>query len=226
MKKTHIEIDLDRYKAFFFDFDGVIADSVDIKTEAFRELYRPYGEKAVRYVTQHHKEHGGMSRFLKIRHYHKELLDKDLSDDELKLLTDKFSDLVLKKVVKTSFISGAEEFIRILHAKHKKMFIVSGTPEEEIQRIIQAKNFGNYFLEVRGAPVTKKDNLQYLLEKYQIPAHQSVFFGDSPEDLNAASSLGIRFIAINFCSMDIKGYRDFVDFMDKEIKEVKGLWHR
>lgn len=221
-----MELDMDKYKAFFFDFDGVIADSVDIKTEAFRELYRPYGEEVMRYVTQHHKEHGGMSRFLKIRHYHKELFDKNLSDDELRLLTDRFSDLVLQKVIEASFIKGAVEFIHILHEKGKSMFIVSGTPEEEIQRIIRGKSLGDYFLEVKGTPVAKKDNLQYLLKKYQIPAQESIFFGDSPEDLNAASFLGIRFIPINYCSADVKGYRNFVDFMDKEMKEVKGLWHR
>ena len=30
-------------KLFIFDFDGVIVDSVDIKTEAFGEIYSNYG---------------------------------------------------------------------------------------------------------------------------------------------------------------------------------------
>ena len=30
-------------KNIFFDFDGVIAESVSAKTEAFREMYLPYG---------------------------------------------------------------------------------------------------------------------------------------------------------------------------------------
>jgi len=31
------------YQALLFDFDGVIAESVDIKTRAFAELYQEYG---------------------------------------------------------------------------------------------------------------------------------------------------------------------------------------
>lgn len=41
-------------KAIFWDFDGVIAESVNVKTEAFYNLYLPYGieiaEKVRRYL--------------------------------------------------------------------------------------------------------------------------------------------------------------------------------
>jgi beta-phosphoglucomutase-like phosphatase (HAD superfamily) len=210
MKKTDMGI----YEAFFFDFDGVIADSVNIKTEAFAELYEHCPSEAVTYVIRHHKAHGGMSRFLKIRHYHKELLGQDLSDDELERLTDRFSDLVLTKVVEAAFINGAMEFIRMLHEHGKKMFIVSGTPEEEIRRIVREKQLESYFMEVKGAPVAKSENIDHLLKKYKINASGSVFFGDSPEDLKAASSSGIEFIPINYFDADIEGYKDFTEFMN------------
>ncbi len=203
------------YKAFIFDFDGVIADSVPVKTEAFAELYKSFGDKIVAYVVQHHKMHGGMSRFLKIRHYHKELLKQDLSEEELMLWAKKFSELVLEKVIQAPFIKGVQKFIHILHQQRKSMFIVTGTPEDEIQRIIREKQLSSYFLEIKGSPRRKDDNLKYLLEKYFIDSHKSVFFGDSPEDFRAASSLGIQFMPINYCSNDIKGYQDFVEFMDK-----------
>jgi beta-phosphoglucomutase-like phosphatase (HAD superfamily) len=32
-----------RYQAIFFDFDGVILDSVHVKTEAFAAMFRKYG---------------------------------------------------------------------------------------------------------------------------------------------------------------------------------------
>ena len=211
-----MEFSMDKYKFFFFDFDGVITDSVNIKTEAFVELYKPYGEEAVAYVENHHKSHGGMSRFLKIRHYHKKLLNRDISDDGLKSLTDKFSDLVLRKVAQAPFIRGAFEFIDTLYKHNKKMFIISGTPEKEMQRIIREKQLDKYFSEVKGSPISKSDNLKYLLEKYKISASGAIFFGDSPEDLNAATSLGVRFIPINYSIGDIKGYKDFVDFTNSD----------
>jgi len=36
-----------RRDAIFFDFDGVLVESADIKRQAFRDLYSDYGERAV-----------------------------------------------------------------------------------------------------------------------------------------------------------------------------------
>ena len=52
-------------KAIIFDFDGVIAESVNVKTEAFASLYEPYGKDVVNKVEQHHLANGGVSRFEK-----------------------------------------------------------------------------------------------------------------------------------------------------------------
>jgi len=216
-----MELDINKYRAFFFDFDGVIADSVNIKTEAFAELYRPYGKDVVAYVVRHHKSHGGMSRFLKIRHYHKELFDQELSGDELKSLADKFSDLVMEKVIQAPLVNGVLDYILILQRQNKKIFIVSGTPEKEIQLIVKKRSLDNYFLEVKGAPTEKAENIQYLMKKYNIDAAESVFFGDSPEDLKAASSLDIKFIPINYSDTGIDGYRDFTGFINKQVKKEK-----
>ena len=42
---------LQMIKNIIFDYDGTIADSVNIKTEAFAELYRIYGKEIERKVT-------------------------------------------------------------------------------------------------------------------------------------------------------------------------------
>ena len=63
-------------KNIIFDFDGVICESVDIKTDAFYEMYLPYGEEVALKVKEHHIANGGMSRYDKFRHYEKVFLDK------------------------------------------------------------------------------------------------------------------------------------------------------
>ena len=58
-------------KGIIFDFDGVVAESVQVKTDAFAYLYASHGKKIVSKVTEHHELNGGMSRFEKIKYYHK-----------------------------------------------------------------------------------------------------------------------------------------------------------
>ena len=58
-------------KGVIFDFDGVICESVGIKTDGFAMLYEPYGKDVVDKVIKHHLVNGGVSRFEKLRLYHK-----------------------------------------------------------------------------------------------------------------------------------------------------------
>jgi len=51
---------IDSKKLLIFDFDGVLADSVEVKTEAFALLYKPYGQKVVEKVVSHHRDNGGI----------------------------------------------------------------------------------------------------------------------------------------------------------------------
>ena len=53
-------------KAIFWDFDGVIADSVNVKTDAFYEMYLPYGKHIADKVRQYHLNNGGVSRYFSI----------------------------------------------------------------------------------------------------------------------------------------------------------------
>ena len=76
----------------FFDFDGVLVESVEIKNYAFRNLYAEHGEGIVEKVLAHHAEHGGISRVLKIRHCHWAFLGIDLTHQDLTALAARFSD--------------------------------------------------------------------------------------------------------------------------------------
>jgi beta-phosphoglucomutase-like phosphatase (HAD superfamily) len=59
----------DNYKIVFWDFDGVIKESVEVKTNAFRDLFQSFGEEVMEKVTMHHINNGGMSRYKKIPIY-------------------------------------------------------------------------------------------------------------------------------------------------------------
>ena len=52
-------------QAVVFDFDGVILESADCKTDAFVELYEPHGPDVVAKVRAHHLANLGISRFKK-----------------------------------------------------------------------------------------------------------------------------------------------------------------
>ena len=53
--------------SIIFDFDGVILESVSVKTAAFRQLFS-FAPEHVDEIVQYHLDNGGMSRFDKFRY--------------------------------------------------------------------------------------------------------------------------------------------------------------
>ena len=50
------------WQAIIFDFDGVVVESGEIKTQAFGDLYRTYGETVMTAVMQYHSLQTGACR--------------------------------------------------------------------------------------------------------------------------------------------------------------------
>ena len=92
-----MEFTPEAYKLIFWDFDGVIKDSVPLKTEAFDQLFCEYGEEVRKYVREYHLLHGGVSRQIKIPHYFRTLLNQELSEEETLKYCQRYADSVSKE---------------------------------------------------------------------------------------------------------------------------------
>ena len=182
-------------KGIIFDFDGVIAESVHVKTDALMELYVIYGQDVVRKVTKHHEVNGGMSRYEKIKYYHKTFLNIDLTQEEIIELANQFSILVVDRVIKAPYIQGVLEYIIKSHKKYK-LFISTGTPTSEINKILKERGIEKYFTGVYGSPDNKKVHLNQIMMTFNLKPDEIIFYGDSKTDLDAAQKMNVEFILI------------------------------
>ncbi len=209
---------MNEIKAIIFDFDGVIAESVNVKTEAFAELYSPYGKDIEDQVVNHHLTNGGMSRFEKFKVYHEEFLKKSISEDEISELADKFSNLVVQKVIEAPYVKGAKEFIQNFHAKYD-LFISSGTPEVEIKHITKMRGIDKYFKEIYGSPVKKEKHVEIILNENHYNTNEIVFIGDALSDREAAIGNNIYFIGVLNNSIDFSNE----EYKIKDLSELQEL---
>jgi phosphoglycolate phosphatase-like HAD superfamily hydrolase len=185
---------MNRIKAIIFDFDGVIAESVNVKTEAFAELFKPYGDHIVDRVVRHHLLNGGVSRFEKFKFYYESFLNTTITEKEVNILSEKFSRLVLDKVVNAPFVIGAYEFISSNYTKYD-MYISSGTPEKELKIIVERRKLDTFFVGVFGSPVSKAIHTSNILKTGNYNNSEVVFIGDALTDKEAALDNKINFIA-------------------------------
>jgi len=184
---------LDSPSAVFFDFDGVIVESIAIKTAAFSSIYAPHGPDVLAAAVAHHEANEGISRLIKFRHCHKTLLGIDLDNDALDALAETYAAEVEDRVVACDGVNGATDFLARHHTRIP-LFVVSGTPENELQRITDRRNLSVYFKEVRGSPASKETIVRELLDRYTLTPADSLFVGDAMADHRAAKLCGVPFI--------------------------------
>ncbi|HXH04016.1 MAG TPA: HAD-IA family hydrolase [Candidatus Competibacteraceae bacterium] len=181
--------------AVFFDFDGVIVDSVDIKTSAFESFYAEYGDEIVGKVREFHLAHGGVSRFAKFEYYESNILGKPADEGRIRELSQRFGELVEARVIAAPAIPGAIECLSGLHGS-VPIFIVSGTWEPELRRILEARGLASLFAGVYGSPRSKMDILATIIQERGFDPAACVMVGDAMTDYEAASSLGLNFVGI------------------------------
>lgn len=176
----------------FWDFDGVIKESVSTKTEAFIELFQKYGQKVAERVKNHHIYNGGMSRYDKVPLYLK-WSGIEPTSFNIKKNCDEFSKIVKKKVINSNWVPGVEEFLRL--NKDKYIFVmISATPTSELEEICKTLNIYEYFAKIYGSPIKKAIAIRNCIKHFNIPENKCLFFGDAKADIDAANETKINFI--------------------------------
>jgi beta-phosphoglucomutase-like phosphatase (HAD superfamily) len=183
------------YKCFIYDFDGVICDSVNIKTEAFLEIYSQESEENKMNIKDYHLANGGISRFEKIQYFENYILKKEISPSDLISKGEMFSLLVKQKVIESNYIPGIIDFLN-LNFEKKLQFICTGTPENEITDIVNMRRINKYFNKVYGSPKSKVEIIKKILIEYKLLESECLFFGDAITDLNAANQMNIDFLGL------------------------------
>ncbi len=187
---------MSKIKLVFFDFDGVVLDSANIKTKAFPQVFEDYPEH-LEAITQYHIDNQGISRYEKFDWFYRELLGKEITAEESENLGNRFSEIVLNEVLKTSFIPGALELLNYLKTSGIRCVVASGTPYRELHTIVEKRELNTYFEEVWGSPKSKESIVNDCLHRFEIKADEALFLGDATTDFYAAQKTQVNFQAVN-----------------------------
>lgn len=179
-------------RVIFWDFDGVIKDSIEIKTCAFMQLFQPYGAEVAKQVRAHHEAHGGMPRFEKIPIYLK-WVGEAVTPERIQEYCQRFGQLARQGVIDAPWVPGAEALLR--KNSHEQVFIlVSATPQEEIEDILVTLNLRSCFAAVYGAPKSKRDAIRETLIDRGFAPSQCLMIGDAQVDWDAAKFNQVPFL--------------------------------
>lgn len=187
-----ISENIKKAKTIFWDFDGVIKDSVSVKSDAFEELFLPFGSDVAKKIRTHHEDNGGMSRYDKLPIY-LNLAGEKYSKDLIIKYEKQFSKMVMNRVINSPWVEGALEYIKTNY-KAQKFFLITATPQKEIEEILKKLEISKYFKKVIGSPTNKKDALKIILSNENINLDGSIMIGDSCSDYEAAKENDVFFV--------------------------------
>ena len=176
----------------FWDFDGIIKDSLMVKSAGYEKLFLQFGEDVVKRVKKHHNAHGGISRYEKIPLY-LSWAGEPANSIQVQEFCDRFSNLVQQAVIDSPWVPGVCEYLSS-HYADQCFVLITGTPQKEIEEILHALNITRYFRNVYGAPKAKTIMVKDVLERLSCPFEQALVIGDSGTDLEAAKNNNVAFL--------------------------------
>ncbi len=188
-------IDLSLYRTAVFDFDGVILDSNQAKTDAFRTTLEGDPPELIDRFIEYHKTNGGVSRYEKFRCYYRDILGMEAYDDAADDAVARFGEHSWNALMSAAEIPGAVRALEILRASGTPSYVVSGGAEHEVRKVVTARGLDPYFASVHGSPTSKTEHLATLRDAGKL-RNPGIYFGDARLDMEAALAFGLTFVFI------------------------------
>lgn len=220
-------MDWQRYSYLIFDFDGVLADTNEIRIQGFQMIFQNYPADEVAQMLAFARRNGGVSRYDKIRHFFNHIRGEDIDEDQVNRWAQEYSLAVKQAVIDAEPVAGSLAFLERYHRRFP-FGLISASDQAELRDVCRQRRIDRYFVEILGSPAEKIENIQRLLNGQGWKADQCLFIGDTQNDLSAARRAGVDFLGRHSGMVDwttFPGVEAFTDFGELRVvcasKEVE-----
>lgn len=203
-----------KFKTIIWDFDGVIIDSDNIRTESFKKTFKDFGKNCVEKLIKYHKLNGGLSRYHKVQFFFNEILKENISDDDFTSWVELYGKYCKERLCnKTLLIEDSMNFIKNNH-QNFSFHIASASDEKELKFICKKLEISDYFISINGSPTTKINNVKNILNSHNYLKDNCCLIGDSFNDKEAAEINNINFFGYNNLGLKVdNAYVDKFNFV-------------
>ena len=182
-----------KLEAVVFDCDGVILESADLKSEAFRRIGGLFGSEIQTRFYEYHLQHTGVSRYDKFAWLYRTELGREIEADESQKLGDLFAGYCLEAVRAAPLTPGFEDALAWFKRQGIPLFVASGTPQAELEATLDERGLTNNFQMILGTPPIKSLLLTKIITEGGFNPEMVLMVGDGETDLRAAQDNGTLF---------------------------------
>lgn len=213
------------FDLLLFDFDGVLFETNRAKSRAFADALADYPTDKVQEFVAYHHANGGISRYIKLRHFFEDMLKMPNSEVAQAAAAERFGVLCNEYQANSPMLPGAKDFLFAAHAAGIPMIILSGGRSDEIRPLLARESLSHCFLDVLG---NEQSKLEHAAQRIT-PNYDTVcFFGDSQYDMQTAQANGYQFCFISAVTdwpegasiAASHGHRVAADFCDASVSAL------
>jgi phosphoglycolate phosphatase len=181
-----------------FDFDGTLVRSNAIKRRSFYDVAAetPGAGEILDDLFAADFEGNRYDLFLEIS---KRLVSERSPEQHRRegaRLAAAYGEMCRTRIASCEEVPGAMAALKTLDQHGISAFIVSATPEKDLQPIVRDRGYDRFLTAVFGGPTEKIKHLNDILVIQDISAAELVMIGDGGDDQAAAKSVQCRFIGI------------------------------
>jgi phosphoglycolate phosphatase-like HAD superfamily hydrolase len=176
-----------------FDFDGTLVRSNRLKKACLYEVTKDLDGAGETLDTMHREGLKGDRYDIFL-----ELCRRLGLDDRsvVEHLTDAYSACCYERLVICDEVPGASSLLIRLKERNIPAYIVSATPQQDLQRVIRDRGMSKYFVEVLGRPVAKSQHLRNVLADQDLRSEELLMVGDGVDDVAAANEVGCSLLVV------------------------------
>lgn len=172
-----------------FDWDGTLVDTAEATYRCYERVFESFGIAFDRGVYARHYSPNWYHTFRQI----------GLAEEHWPVADERW--LAHFATEQVSLIDGVQDALSDLQARDIALSIVTSGSRDRVTRELHAHGVAGHFREcVFGSDVTSKkphpEALLLCLSRLGVPAAETVYIGDSPEDVAMAKAAGVFSIAI------------------------------
>jgi phosphoglycolate phosphatase-like HAD superfamily hydrolase len=181
------------YDIYIFDCDGVVLDSNQLKIDAMEKalLSIVIDNEKVSQCVNYFRNNFGKSRFHHVDIFVEEILE--LEGNEKQSIRESILQYYSSQCKALYFSADLTPgFIEFISGLQGKKYIASGSEQQELREVFEARGLALHFDNIFGSPAKKSDLVANILEPNK--QHNAIMFGDAISDLEAANNSKIDFI--------------------------------
>jgi phosphoglycolate phosphatase len=176
-------------KTVIFDFDGTLADSLDVIVEILERLTGRSGQL-------------GKKEMAELRHLPLPVIAKRIGVPLWRVpwLLWRGRRLMAKYIQDVPPYSGIDAVLNDLQTQGYQLIIVSSNSRANVRKFLQHYGLEGYFYRVYGGIglFSKAEALRKILVRNKLHVGNCIYIGDETRDVEASQSIGLKIVAVEW----------------------------